>query len=116
MSIQDTKTVDFVSLESEPNTALLVVSDHLDWANTLKHQLALQEKLNAYLSFIESRELYVRFPKANGKRVEIRVMFQHEPDTSGMNFLQKVKGAIEQAGFHFSYRVGITPVPLDRVN
>jgi hypothetical protein len=116
MSIQDSKTVDFVSLGSEPNTALLVVSDHLDWANTLDHQFALQEKLNAYLSFIESRELYVRFPKANGKRVEIRVMFQHEPDSSGTIFLQKVKGAIEQAGFHFSYQVGITPIPANRMN
>jgi hypothetical protein len=116
MSIQDSKTVDFVSLASEPNTALLVVSDHFDWTNTLDHQFALQEKLNAYLSFIESHELYARFPKAKGKRVEIRVMFQHEPDPSGINFLRNVRHAIEQAGFHFSYQVGITSAPKDRVN
>ena len=116
MSIQDPKTVDFVSLGIEFDTALLVVSDHLEWTNTLEHQFALQEKLNAYLGFIESRELYLRFPKANGKHVEIRVIFQHEPDTSGKQFLQKVKGAIEEAGFRFSYQVGIAPPPPDKMN
>lgn len=116
MSVQDPKTVDFVSLGSEPNTALLVVSDHLEWTETLEHEMALQDKLNGYLSFVESGELYTRFPKAKGKRIEIRIMFQHEPDTKGSAFLGKVKGAIEGAGFRFSYQVGISPIPQERMN
>ena len=116
MSVQDPHTVDFVSLGSEPNTALLVVSDHLEWAPTLEHELALQEKLNAYLSFIESGEIYARFPKAKGKRIEIRIIFQHAPDEKGRDFLRKVVGAVEDAGFHLSYQVGVSTTSPDRVN
>jgi hypothetical protein len=111
MSVENPKTVDFVSLGSEPNTALLVVSDHLDWHNSLEHQLTLQEKLNAYLAFIESGDLYRDFPKAAGKRVEIRAVFQFAPDSSGESFLQKAEEAIRRAGFQFSYRVGISLPP-----
>ena|ERR1700728_394283 len=116
MSVQEPNTVDFVSLGSEPNTALLVVSDQLDWNRSLDHQMALQEKLNAYLAFIESRELYRRFPKADGKRVEIRVILQYAPDASGEQFLRKVEEFISRAGFSFSYQVGLTPFPPGQAN
>jgi hypothetical protein len=103
-------------LGSEPNTALLVVSDHLDWNDSLGHQITLQEKLNAYLAFIESGELYRDFPKAAGKRVEIRVAFQFAPDASAEDFLQKAGETIRQAGFQFSYKVGISLPPPDLMN
>ena len=116
MSVQDPRTVDFVSLGTKTDTALLVVSDDLDWCNSLEHQFALQEKLNAYLSFVETEELYLQFPKAKGKRVEIRVILQHAPDKSGTEFFEKVKNFIKEAGFTFSYQVGIDTVPANRVN
>ena len=116
MSVQDPNTIDFVSLGTKLDTALLVVSDHLDWSSPMDHQFALQEKLNAYLSFIETQELYSQFPKAKGKRVEIRVVLQYVPDASGTEFLQKVAKFIAEAGFTFSYQVGIDPVPPNHVN
>jgi len=107
MSVEDPKTVDFVSLGTGSNIALLVVSDHLEWDDSFEHELALQEKLNSYLRFIESGELYTRFPKATERRVEIRVVLRHAPNAGGIKVLEKIQGAIEKAGFHFSYQVGI---------
>src|ERR1700733_6331900 len=114
MSVQDSKTVEFVSLGSEPGTALLIVSDHLDWNNSLDHQMTLQGKLNAYLAFFESGELYPRFPKAEGKRVEIRVVLQHPRDPSGEQFLRKAAEVIRQAAFHFSHQVGVKTLPPEQ--
>lgn len=116
MSIDNSKEIDFVSLNSIPDTALLVVSDHLDWSDTLWHQLKLQEKLNTYLAFIENGELLMRFPKAKNKRVMVRVIFQYQPDRSGEEFLAKVNGAFKAAGFAFSYQVGVTEPDPHTIN
>lgn len=107
MSVENPKTVDFVSLNTIPGTVLLVVSDHLEWSETLVHQWQLQEKLNGYLAFIEGGELVTKFPDAKGRPVHIRVVFEHQPDSSGLQFLAKVRQAIEGAGFVFTYQVGI---------
>jgi len=116
MSVEEPQTVDFVTLAAVPETVLLVVSDHLDWANSLEHQLVLQKKLNAYLAFIESQKLFRRFPKARGKRVEIRVVFQFPPDPGGEQFLSRANDTIRSAGFHFSYEVGLRPPILEQIN
>ncbi|WP_346426369.1 DUF6572 domain-containing protein [Bacillus cereus] len=31
-----------------------MIIDHLDWENTLQHLTLLQDKINAYVSFIEN--------------------------------------------------------------
>ena len=116
MSVEDPKTIDIVSVGSAPNTALLIVSDHLEWTESLEHELALQEKLNAYLRFVESGELYDRFPKATGNRIEFRVVFLHEPDEKGKAFLGRVEMAIQNAGFHFSFQVGLKPIAADKMD
>ncbi|MGB0123783.1 MAG: DUF6572 domain-containing protein [Silvibacterium sp.] len=116
MSVEDSKTVDIVSLKSKPGTALLIVSDQLDWLNTLEHQVTLQEKFNAYLSFIESGELFDRFPEAEGKQVEIRVVFKFAPDSSGEQFLRRARDVVEHAGFRLSYQIGVEAAPTHQVN
>ena len=113
MAIDNSKTIDFISLDGKLNTALLVISDHLDWSNSLEHQYVLEEKLNAYLAFVESGEIFERFPKALGKGIEMQIVFLHEPDAPGFRFLTKAQAIIETAGFSFSYKVGIEgPGPL----
>ena len=58
MSIEQTNTVDFVSIDEISGDALLTISDHLAWdENEGAHLELLQNKLNAYLRFIESGEL-----------------------------------------------------------
>lgn len=116
MSVENPKTIDFVSLNTLPGAVLLVVSDHLEWSNTMTHQFQLQEKLNSYLAFIESGELVTKFPDAKEKPVHIRIVFEHEPDASGLQFLAKVRQAIEAGGFSFAYQVGIEKSPQNTVH
>nr|WP_211171156.1 DUF6572 domain-containing protein [Bacillus sp. DNRA2] len=35
-----------------------MIADHLDWENELQHLKLLQDKINAYISFIESGQVY----------------------------------------------------------
>ena len=110
MAVDDPKTIDFVSVTGDSGTTLLVVSDHLDWMDTLGHQEKLQAKLNAYLAFVESGEIFEKFPDAVGKPVEMRVIFLCPPDGAGAQFLGRAKDAIETAGFALSYQVGLNGI------
>src|SRR5437879_6048264 len=79
MTIEDSRTIDIISMEKE-GTCILTISDHLDWAETEGHIKLLQNKLNDYLAFIESGEIYEQYPKAKDRPIRLRVMFQHAPD------------------------------------
>ena len=57
MSIDQNRVVDFIGMDLIKNEIILTISDHLEWGVT-DHLVKLQEKLNNYLSFIESGELY----------------------------------------------------------
>jgi len=69
----------------------------------MQHQLTLQEKLNRYLAFIESGEILESYPDAKGRPVMIEVVTRNDPDQDGIQFLEKAKIVIEQAGFGFRH-------------
>jgi Family of unknown function (DUF6572) len=103
MAVDEPGVVDIVSVDPS-GCFVLTVSDHLDWSDTIAHQIVLQEKLNRYLAFIESGEIHEKYPNVQDRKVMIRVVTQHYPDAQGLQFLDRVKAAIEQAGCEFSHR------------
>ena len=107
MAVDDSNTIDFVSLDPVKNQAVLTISDHLDWNDSLTHQLILQDKLNAYLRFVEGGELIQNFPKYLGLPIVFNVWFLHQPDSEGLVFLEKAREVIESAGFTLSFKVGL---------
>ena len=62
MSIDQADTIDFVTIEKASGDVLLTISDHLDWDQAEgAHLVLLQNKLNAYLRFIETEKLQKSF-------------------------------------------------------
>lgn len=78
VAIDQPNTVDIVALGKE-NTVLLTISDHLDWTDVNSHLYLLQEKVNTYLGYIESGQLYNQMEKARDMRPVIEHVFFHEP-------------------------------------
>ncbi|MGO9994848.1 MAG: DUF6572 domain-containing protein [Steroidobacteraceae bacterium] len=75
MTIEQKGAVDFITLEKETGDVLLTISDHLDWSeNESRHLVLLQDKLNAYLRFIEGGEIARKFPLSVGRRIVISVI------------------------------------------
>lgn len=102
MAVNDPGVVDIISIDPLGNV-VLTISDHLDWAHTIPHQLILQEKLNRYLAFVESGEILESYPKAEGRPVILRVVTLFEPDASGIAFFERATKGVEKAGFAFRY-------------
>jgi len=104
MSVEQLDVVDIISTDESGNV-VLTVSDHLDWSDSVQHQTLLQAKLNKYLAFVESGEVFDRYPEAKSRPLTLKVIFQFKPDMEGVRFLAEAKKIIEAAGFGFVYEL-----------
>jgi len=100
MSIEQTKIIDFISITPE-GSVVLTISDHLSWDVSNQHLLLLQDKLNSYLSYIESGEIYSSYPNSKGRDILIRVMIKYPPKGDALEFLERAKKTINKAGYNF---------------
>jgi hypothetical protein len=105
LSVEELDVVDVISTDKETGHVILTISDHLDWSNTVAHQIALQAKFNKYLAFVESGEILTRYPDARARPVAIKVVFKYRPDQEGWRFLARAKEVIESAGFSLRHEV-----------
>lgn len=102
MSIEQSKVIDSLSDSKTDDSCVLRISDHLEW-NNREHLIALQDKLNNYLAFIESNEIYKVRPHAVDQAIEICLYCKFTPDEADdIRFLQLARDTIQKAGFGFS--------------
>lgn len=108
MSVEDLKTIDYIGIPLEsPHEVNLGIYDHLDWdASYDEHLYLLQEKINTYLVYIESGEIYQSFPPARQttKKV-IEVFFVYEPSSQADSFLNQVFDSLKELGIELKTRV-----------
>lgn len=105
MAVDQTNVIDVAGIDKSTGEMVLTISDHLDWADTIQHQALLQEKFNSYLAFVESGEIFERFPDAKNRSIIFRVVFKFKPDREGSQFIDRARTVIESAGFHLRQEV-----------
>jgi hypothetical protein len=105
LSIEDTNKVDAIGLEVASGKVILTITDHLDWEDEHKHFLALQDKVNAYIRFVESGELLATYPKATDRRPVIDVVTRFELPQSALLFLDRIRPVLRSAGIELRTRV-----------
>jgi hypothetical protein len=103
MSIDQTNKIDFISTSPE-GKVLLTISDHHTWDEDGHLQL-LQDKINAYLQFIESGQIIDDYPTAVEKEILINTVLKYEPTDEATSFLEKARDVILGAGIGFQWRV-----------
>lgn len=100
MSVEQTEKIDAVTIDFAAGDCILKIVDHLEWNES--HLLCLQEKINRYLRFVESGEVYVLHPAATSCDFKIEVTAIYAPDLRATEFLREVKRSVETAGFRWS--------------
>ena len=103
MTIEQHDLIDFVGTSAEGH-AVLTISDHLSWDKVGEHLYHLQEKLNAYLRFIESGEIYGKFPRVRERPVVIDVVLRYPAPEEAQWFFAKAAAGIAAAGFTLNVR------------
>jgi hypothetical protein len=105
MSVENTNSIDFISVGKNSGVLNLTLVDPLDWSDEGRHLIQLQDKINIYLQFIESGELEKSYPDAVGRKRSINIVARFEPTEAGFRFLDLIRKLIEGAGFIFSYEL-----------
>ena len=98
------KTVEKIELDVTSIDAMGVSDDHLElllidenkWIESLEeeHLLKLQEKLNNYIYFLESKQYVARYGDKFDKKV-IHITFQYSPSDNGLAFLAAVQKTLQ---------------------
>jgi hypothetical protein len=106
MSIEQTDTIDFVNIEKTSGDVLLTISDHLDWDETERqHLVLLQGKLNTYLRFIESGELYQRYPETSERPIVIQIVSKFPMSERAGILFERACSSIHNAGFKLRFKL-----------
>lgn len=105
MSIEQTEIIDIVTIDDESGDVWLTISDHLDWLrDESRHLMLLQEKVNAYLRFIESDELLQRIPESRDRKIVIDLVAMFPLSPQAEMFYKRAADAIQSAGFKLQFR------------
>ena len=105
MSVDKPEVIDAIGLLEAKGEVVLTIFDHLEWDDANDHLLILQEKINRYLAFIESRELLEKYPAAAERQVRIDVCCRYAPSSHGERFMERARGVVEGAGLSLSWRI-----------
>src|SRR5271170_6086103 len=104
MSIDEPDKIDAATIDNATGDLWLTITDHLPWdENEGSHLLLLQNKLNAYLRFIESGEVFAKIPDSEGRKVVINLVGKFPPSPPAGLFLAKAQAAVEGAGFRLQF-------------
>jgi hypothetical protein len=107
MAIDQTNVVDSIGFDPNKDEAQLIITDHLGWAEgereDKEHLYLLQEKINSYLRFIESGEIYSAYPKAEGKTLLIRVIAKFDMPTNAKEFFSRVQEELLASGYKITF-------------
>src|SRR5262245_55435174 len=108
MTIEQTQVVDMMGVNEHTGELQLVISDHLDWdhdTNTHTHLILLQEKLNTYLSFVESGEILESYPASKGRDIVIYVVGKYPLGEAATEFFTQAASIIEEAGMKLGFQL-----------
>lgn len=89
MSLTALDKIDWCYTENERSRLLLlaIFDDDINWENEIKHLLALQEKINKYILYIETEQYKASFPDNIFSRFKIQIMFKTKPTKECIDFL-----------------------------
>lgn len=96
MTVEKRDAIDAISTDRDTGDVILTIIDPLPWDE--HHIAALEEKVNAYVDFIQSGQIFESYPKAKGRQLRIEVVYKHDPTPQGLNFLRLAQRATKDAG------------------
>jgi hypothetical protein len=79
--------IDVIASDPKTGEVVLVMNEPNEWNGSDDQLLALQERFNAYVSFLLDGEMATDHPHLAGKPARIEVRCAHMPDARALEFL-----------------------------
>jgi hypothetical protein len=80
-------TIDVIGQDPKTGEVVLVMNQPDEWAGSDEQLLALQERFNAYVSFLLDGEMAEAHPELADKPARIELRCAHIPDTRALELL-----------------------------
>ena len=82
-----TGVIDVIAHDPKKGEVVLVMDEPNEWDGSDEQLLALQERFNAYVSFLLDGEMSEAHPELAGKPTRIELRCAHMPDTRALELL-----------------------------
>lgn len=82
-----TGVIDVIADDPKTGEVVLVMNEPNEWDGSDEQLLALQERFNAYVSFLLDGEMTEAHPELGGKPARIELRCTHMPDTRALELL-----------------------------
>jgi hypothetical protein len=82
-----TDTIDVIAEDAKTGEVVLVMNEPNEWNGSDEQLLALQERFNAYVSFMLDGEMAEAHPELAGKGARIELRCAHMPDARTLELL-----------------------------
>ncbi len=82
-----TGVIDVIAQDAKTGDVVLVMNEPNEWDGSDEQLLSLQERFNAYASFLLDGEMAEAHPELAGKRTRIELRCTHIPDTRALELL-----------------------------
>ena len=82
-----TDVIDVIAHDPKTGQVVLVMNEPNDWDGSDEQLLSLQERFNAYVSFLLDGEMAEAHPEFTGKPMRIELRCAHMPDIRALELL-----------------------------
>jgi hypothetical protein len=105
MAVDSLTTVDGIGKSQDTGELVLLIADHLDWADERGHLYTLQDKMNAYASFIDSAQYQKVYPGEAFTGFVIEIVFLHQLTERAMQFIKAASSYLNGYGIRVTARM-----------
>lgn len=108
MSIDERDKIDLLVTDKEKTYVNLIIADHLNWEEDEEgeHLQLLQDKVNTYLTFVESGQLTENRADLKNLPVTILVSAKYPLSAEATKFYEMAGPLVAQAGVTLALEVG----------
>lgn len=105
MAITDKDVIDSVAYDNDQ--LILQLYDHLDFDGEFEkdHLIMLQDKLNTYIWYIDSKQYKDTYPQNDFAQFVIKIFFMFEPSDLCIRFISHVNDRLSETGIIIEYVV-----------
>lgn len=107
MSVVEINQVDGMGISKDGNGLIFMISDHLDWNNEADHLFMLQDKINAYLGYIEENEFLDVYPNSKFEYYIIELYFNFSITANCEKFIKVINTQLEEFNIQVIQKIDI---------
>ncbi len=96
MSVINIHEIDALGISKDKRGFVLMLTDHMEWLDEYQHLLLLQDKINAYIAFLEMEQYNEIYPQSQFYYCIIEIHFKYKPTPNVKHFLQVVQKQISE--------------------